>query len=71
MLNSDRAIIVAVIAVLAVAASAAETVNYTYDAQGQLLKVVRKGGVNDGAVTTYDYDNAANITNKTTTGAPK
>jgi len=56
---------------IAAAAMAAETIAYTYDARGRLIKVVRSGTVNNNVVTSYSYDKADNRTNKTVTGAPK
>lgn len=55
---------------LAAPALATETVTYSYDAQGRLVKVERSGTVNNGVVTTYAHDHADNRTNKTTTGSP-
>lgn len=52
------------------AASAAETVTYTYDARGRLIKVVHTGTVNNNVQTVYTLDKADNRTNVTTTGAP-
>lgn len=51
-------------------AQAAETVTYSYDARGRLVKVARTGTVNNGVNTTYTIDKADNRTNKTTTGSP-
>ena len=51
-------------------ASAAETVTYTYDAKGRLVKVVHSGTVNNGVQTTYTHDKADNRKNTTTTGSP-
>jgi len=51
-------------------AAAAETVTYTYDARGRLIKVVHAGTVNNGVQTDYTIDKADNRTNVTTTGAP-
>ena len=50
-------------------AQAAETIVYTYDAKGRLVKVVHSGSVNNGVQTTYTYDKADNRKNVTTTGA--
>ena len=50
---------------------AAETVTYTYDAKGRLVTVVRSGGPNNTATTTYQHDKADNRKNVTTTGAPR
>ncbi|PQA89216.1 hypothetical protein CW354_04565 [Marinicaulis flavus] len=51
-------------------ANASETVDYTYDAQGRLIKVERSGTVNNDVDTEYEYDDANNRTNETTTGSP-
>lgn len=71
MARTEGILLAAAALAVAAAAMAAETITYTYDGQGQLVKVVHNGSVNAKAVTTYSYDNAANITNKTTTGAPQ
>lgn len=52
------------------AASATETVSYTYDAKGRLVKVQRTGTVNNNITTTYTHDKADNRSNVKTTGAP-
>ena len=51
------------IGVAAAAASAGETINYTYDARGRLVKVVRSGSVNNNVSANYAYDKADNRTN--------
>ena len=51
------------------AAHAGETITYTYDAKGRLVKVERSGTVNNGVTTTYSHDKANNRTNLTTTGS--
>ena len=51
-------------------AFAAETITYTYDVHGRLVKVVHSGTVNNGQQTVYTHDDADNRTNVTTTGAP-
>lgn len=45
---------------IAASAQAAETVIYTYDARGRLVKVERTGTVNEGAKVEYDLDKADN-----------
>lgn len=55
---------------MSVAAMATETVTYTYDAKGRLVKVVRSGTVNNGVATTYSHDKADNRTNVKVVGAP-
>jgi hypothetical protein len=53
----------ACVAGAAIAAWAAETVTYTYDARGRLVKVVRSGNVNNNVSASYSYDKADNRTN--------
>lgn len=50
-------------------ALAAETVTYTYDAKGRLVRVVRSGTVNNGVATTYEHDKADNRKRVTTLGS--
>ena len=56
------------IAGVAASALATETINYTYDARGRLVKVARSGTVNNSVNTSYTIDKADNRTNKTVTG---
>lgn len=42
---------------------ASETVTYTYDARGRLVKVERSGTVNNNVKAEYKYDKADNRTN--------
>lgn len=58
------------VALVAGTASATETITYTYDARGRLVKVERAGTVNNGVITTYTIDKADSRTDKTTTGSP-
>ncbi len=51
-------------------AGASETVNYTYDAKGRLVKVAHSGTVNNNVVTNYSFDKADNRVNVNVTGAP-
>ena len=60
----------AAVAAVPALAIAAETIAYSYDARGRLVKVARSGDVNDNVVTNYSYDKADNRTAKTTTGSP-
>lgn len=46
-------------------ALAGETVNYTYDPSGRLIKVARSGTINNGATACYAYDKAENRSNVT------
>jgi hypothetical protein len=45
------------------AAWASETVTYSYDARGRLVKVERSGTVNNGVKAEYQYDKGDNRTN--------
>lgn len=45
------------------AASATETITYTYDARGRLIKVVHTGSVNNNNQACYKLDKAGNRTN--------
>jgi len=51
------------VSVALAAAYATETVTYTYDARGRLVKVERKGSVNNNVSAEYKYDKADNRTN--------
>lgn len=51
-------------------AHAAETITYTYDAKGRLVKVVRTGTVNNNVQTQYTHDKANNRKNVTVTNSP-
>lgn len=55
---------------LATGASATETVTYTYDAKGRLVKVERSGTVNNQTKTEYEHDKADNRKRVKTTNAP-
>lgn len=55
---------------ISVASHAAETITYSYDARGRLIKVVHTGSVNNNLQTTYTHDKADNRKNTTTTGSP-
>jgi YD repeat-containing protein len=61
------------VSLLAIAAPAipSETVSYSYDARGRLVKVVHSGTVNNGVASDYSYDKADNRTNvAVTAGGP-
>ncbi|MET1111322.1 MAG: hypothetical protein ABWX67_07335 [Allosphingosinicella sp.] len=55
---------------LAGAADAAETVTYSYDSLGRLVRVEHGGSVNAGARADYAYDSADNRTRVTVSGVP-
>ena len=56
-------LVAAVLGAVATAATASETITYTYDARGRLVKVERSGNVNNGVKAEYKYDKADNRTN--------
>jgi hypothetical protein len=51
-------------------AIAAETIAYSYDAKGRLVKVVRTGTVNNNVTVDYEHDKADNRTRLKVTGSP-
>lgn len=55
---------------LSTATNAAETITYTYDAKGRLVKVVRTGTVNNNVTVEYEHDKADNRTRLKTTNSP-
>jgi uncharacterized protein involved in exopolysaccharide biosynthesis len=57
------AFVLAVAGLGAAAAWASETVTYTYDARGRLVKVERSGSVNNNVSAEYKYDKGDNRTN--------
>jgi len=50
-------------------AFSAETITYSYDARGRLVKVERTGSVNNGVKAEYSHDKTHNRTNVTVTGS--
>lgn len=48
---------------------ASETITYTYDAKGRVVKAEHSGSVNNGVKAEYSHDKADNRTNVTTTGS--
>lgn len=48
----------------------AETITYTYDAKGRVVKVVRTGTVNNNVTTEYEHDKADNRTRVKVTNSP-
>ena len=57
------AFVLAVTGLAGAAAWASETVTYTYDARGRLVKVERSGSVNNNVSAEYKYDKGDNRTN--------
>ena len=64
-----RVLLGVTLALLPATAQATETITYTYDAKGRLIKVVHTGTVNDDVKVEYTHDKADNRTNVKTTGA--
>jgi hypothetical protein len=60
---------VALLPLLPQPAFATETVTYSYDALGRLIKTVRSGGPASGVDASTQYDPAGNRTNVTVGGA--
>jgi hypothetical protein len=50
--------------------NAAETITYTYDAKGRVVKVVRTGTVNNNVTHDYVLDKADNRKNVKVTNSP-
>jgi YD repeat-containing protein len=61
--RTEKILLVLAIAAVAVSAVASETITYTYDARGRLVKVKRSGSVNNNVTANYVYDKADNRTN--------
>jgi hypothetical protein len=68
--RAERALITLLIAAVPALAIAGETINYTYDAKGRLVKVEHEGSVNNNLVANYTHDKANNRTNLNVTGSP-
>jgi YD repeat-containing protein len=66
---SKIAIALVVLGLLSSTAQATETITYTYDARGRLVKVVHTGTVNTNNQACYKYDKADNRTQVQTTVA--
>jgi hypothetical protein len=64
------ALVLGIAALLPAAAIAAETLTYTYDARGRVVKVERTGTVNNGVKSEYTRDKADNRTQLKVTGSP-
>jgi len=62
MQASQKVALAAVALVIAAAAVASQTISYTYDSRGRLVKVVRTGTVNNNVQAEYKYDKADNRT---------
>lgn len=59
----DKVLLVMAALGVAAVAVASETITYTYDARGRLVKVERTGSVNNNVKAEYKYDKGDNRTN--------
>jgi coenzyme F420-reducing hydrogenase delta subunit len=67
----SRLILLGLVAALPLqAADAAETITYSYDAKGRLVKVVHSGTVNNGVTADYTIDKADNRKTLVVAGSP-
>lgn len=64
------AAIATTVASFATPALSAETITYSYDAKGRLVKVVRTGTVNNNVTVDYEHDKADNRTRVKVTNSP-
>ena len=65
-----RSVVGLVSLAVATPALSAETVTYTYDAKGRLVKTVRTGTVNNNVTVDYEHDKADNRTRLKVTNSP-
>jgi YD repeat-containing protein len=65
-----QVVVVAAFIALPSIAQATETISYSYDARGRLVKVVRTGTVNNNVQTVYTHDKANNRKTVVVTGSP-
>jgi len=63
MLRREQVLFSIIIAAIGAAALASETITYSYDARGRLVKVQRSGSVNNNVTANYSYDKGDNRTN--------
>jgi len=63
MKRTEQIALAAAALAVTAAAMASETITYTYDARGRLVKVERSGTVNNGVKADYQYDKGDNRTN--------
>ncbi|MEA3031320.1 MAG: hypothetical protein QOG13_2645 [Sphingomonadales bacterium] len=63
MARRETVLLAIAIGALAATAIASETITYTYDARGRLVKVQRGGSVNNNVTANYSYDKGDNRTN--------
>jgi hypothetical protein len=65
-----RSVILAFSMAISLPIHAAETITYTYDAKGRLVKVVRTGTVNNNVTYDYVHDKANNRKKVKVTNSP-
>jgi hypothetical protein len=70
MMKKYQVVVLAAFIAVPSVAVAAETITYTYDARGRLVKVVRTGTVNNNVQTVYTHDKANNRKTVVVTGSP-
>ena len=63
-------LVIGVSLVVAPMAHASETITYTYDAKGRLIKVEHSGSVNNNLKTEYTHDRVDNRKKVKVTGSP-
>lgn len=51
-----------------ISVNSAETITYTYDAKGRVIKIVRAGTINNGRIKQYTHDKANNRKTVRSTG---
>jgi fructose-specific phosphotransferase system component IIB len=66
MANIEKVLLALAAVGMAAASMASETINYSYDSRGRLVKVERSGSVNNNVAAEYKYDKADNRTNVNT-----
>lgn len=71
MANIEKVLFGLCATAVAAASMASETINYSYDVRGRLVRVAHNGSANANVATNYSYDKADNRILKNTTGAPQ
>jgi hypothetical protein len=60
MNRKEKAVFAMAAMMVAAAAMASETITYTYDSRGRLVRVSHSGSVNNNVSANYSYDKADN-----------
>lgn len=66
----DFSLVFSALPFISVPDSATETIAYSYDAKGRLVKMVRTGTVNNNVTTEYEHDKADNRKKVETINSP-